>query len=123
MTWHFLMSGSAALVLLAQAAAAAPEARACRFERQIYEGVSRAVLLHADIDSDGARASVLVGNGRRYAGRQTRNSAGASAVSFATDVSREIMTIAPGGETLWQINFNDGKTMAYAGHCGPIRKR
>lgn len=108
---------------MAQAAAAAPEVRACRFERQIFEGVSRQVLLHADIDSDGPRASVLVGNGRRYSGSQTRNSAGASAVSFATDVSREIMTIAPGGETLWQINFNDGKTMAYAGHCGPSRKR
>ncbi len=113
----------AAFAVMPSVAASAALERLCRFERQILDGVSRVVDLPVIVDSSGGRGEVLIGTGARYPASIQTSAAGAMVLVFSTGVSRETMTIGPGGETLWQINFNDGKTMAYAGSCGPNRKR
>lgn len=117
----FVIVASVALTPLA--AGAAGQERLCRFERQILDGVSRTVDLPVIVDSDGRRGEVLVPSGGPYRAAIKRTFAGATSVAFNTDVSREVMTIGPAGETFWQIDFHDGQAMAYAGYCSPNRKR
>ncbi|MGY3436895.1 MULTISPECIES: hypothetical protein [unclassified Marinovum] len=119
----YIVTMAASVALVPAIAFAAKQERLCRFERQTLDGVTRAVDLPVIVDGDGHRGEVLIATGGRYSAKLARTTAGATQVAFATDVSRETMMIGPGGETLWQIDFHDGKTMAYAGHCGPNRKR
>lgn len=101
--------------------AQAAQERDCLFERQIVNGITNVVRLPVAMAWTGSRSRVAVQGSGTYDGTARTASNGGMEVVFRSPVSTETLTIGPGGETLWTIAFDDGRTMIYAGFCGPVR--
>ena len=70
----------------------------------------------------GKRGHVFVTGSGDYSAKAQSYDSGAVEYAFKTDVSRELITIGPGGQALWEINFNNGDLLVYAGGCKAPKK-
>ncbi|WP_299657878.1 hypothetical protein [uncultured Tateyamaria sp.] len=91
------------------------------FETQVLPDGQYQVRLPVNIASNGTRAKIAVGGSGTYDGTLRRTNSNGAEYSFRTAVSREVIAVGPGGETAWQIDFNDGGVRGYFGTCGPER--
>ncbi|MCV2881109.1 hypothetical protein [Actibacterium sp. XHP0104] len=91
----------------------------CRFELQFSQAGAFDVDLGARLLGPDHNARFAVEGSGTYPARITNYDSGAFEISFSTDVSKEVVTVGPTGEALWQIDFTNGQMMAYAGYCGP----
>lgn len=101
----------------------AADLRECQFDL-VLDGTGKTYVADWQIEirsNNGAARVDVIGSGA-YDGTDRRLSSGAAEVVFRTAVSTETMTIGADGETLWEINFDDGGVMAYFGTCGQTRK-
>ncbi len=118
-------TGRIVIAAMVLGSVAAPPARAsqtqCRFDIQSSDQGSFAVDLPVRISTQGHAATVAVSGSGTYSARMRRLSGQGAEYSFITPVSREVIAVAKGGETLWQIDFSDGRTMAYIGRCAAER--
>lgn len=65
---------------------------------------------------------VVVDGSGVYDARAKTFANGAMEYLFATDVSKESITVGPTGEALWDIQFTNGDVMGYTGVCDNERQ-
>jgi hypothetical protein len=108
---------------LATIASADSEQRLCTFEKAITTtGETLDVFWEVIATQNEANARVIVKGSGDYSGNAKNSANGAAEFTFTTQVSTEVITVGPTGEAAWQIDFQNGETMAYFGYCDAAKR-
>jgi hypothetical protein len=117
-TTSILISVVFSLGLSSTALSSSTVQRNCQFTLAITSEGNR-----ADVDwkviaaNNGTSGRVVVTGSGDYKAKAKKFNSGAVEFAFRTDVSKETMTIGDDGEALWDIQFNNGTFIIYAGMC------
>ena len=88
----------------------------------VRETIERAEIdWHTTLAMRGRSGRVIVKGSGDYKARARRFESGAAEFVFRTDVSKERITVGPGGNALWEINFKNGDFFTYVGGCQTAR--